>query len=97
MPGRSEFDGRGAGGLRTRYTPQSRLGQGLISVAPWVNVVLLLIMFALLDRKFVLQPGFRIELPAGPFEDGLSSALGAVVLSVPGAEPGAREDVVLLF
>lgn len=83
------------GGLRTRYFPKSRIGQGLISVAPWLNVVLLCMFFAILDARFVLQPGVVVRLPVAPFAEGLRSRMTAVVLSLETGLPGARMETVV--
>lgn len=85
---------RTVSGLRTRYFPKSRIGQGLVSVAPWVDVVLLVIIFAILDPKLVLQPGIVIEPPEMPLMKGVRSGLIAVVLSVRSEERGSREEIV---
>jgi biopolymer transport protein ExbD len=80
--------------LRTRYFPKSRIGQGLISVAPWVNMALLLIFMLLLDRKCVLQPGYVVELPRGPFRAGLRSDLAVIVRSVGQPGSGVRKEIL---
>lgn len=85
---------RDADWLRTRYRPKSRIGQGLISAAPWVDVVLLLIFFTLLDSKIVLQPGFVIELPEAGFRDGSRSSMMAVVISVEAMDGSQRQEIV---
>lgn len=81
-------------GLRTRYFPKSRIGQGLIQIAPWVNLILLLIMFSLLDSKIVLQPGIVVDLPKEPFRDGSRPTLRAVVLAVRNAQQSGLEEIV---
>jgi biopolymer transport protein ExbD len=91
-PRRPEEQGQGSG-LRTKYVPRSRIGQGLISVAPWVDVVLLIVFFLLVGSRVVLQPGVVVALPEGPFTEGTRPGLIAVVLSV-GGEGGRREEIV---
>ena len=86
--------GWNATGLRTRYFPKSRIGQGLISVAPWVNLALLLFCFLLLDFKLVLQPGVIVNLPRGPFREGTGFEMVAAVLSVPGTTANRREEFI---
>lgn len=81
-------------GLRTRFFPKSRLGHGLVSVAPWLNIVLLLIFFALLGDTFMLQPGVVVELPSGPFREGIRSRLVAVILSIDSGVGRARDEIV---
>jgi biopolymer transport protein ExbD len=85
---------RTVSGLRTRYVPRSRIGQGFVGVAPWLDVVLIVLFFILLESKFTLQPGVVIDLPEAPFRDGLRSELIAVVLSVESRGQGNREEIV---
>ena len=81
-------------GLRTRYFPKSRIGQGLISVAPWVNLALLMFCFLILDSKLVVQPGVCVELPRGPFREGTGFEIVADVLSVRGTGGAPREEMI---
>ncbi|MCE9615623.1 MAG: biopolymer transporter ExbD [Lentisphaerae bacterium] len=82
-------------GLRTRYRPRSRLGQGLISMAPWLDFVLLMIFFVLIKGNFIIEPGVRIELPRAQIRDGAPQGLAAVVLSVESGTPGVRDEIVV--
>ncbi len=95
----SESDGRITGGwdadgLRTRYRPRNRIGQSLISAAPWVNIVLLVLFFMMLESKITLQPGFVIELPDSRFNEGLRSGMQAVVFSLQAPSGWDRQEVV---
>jgi biopolymer transport protein ExbD len=81
-------------GLRTRYFPRSRIGQGLITVAPWLDVVLLLVCFVLVDARFTIQPGIVLELPDAPFTGGLHSDFVAVVFSIERIGDQGREEIV---
>jgi biopolymer transport protein ExbD len=87
---------RTVSGLRTRFFPKSRIGQGLVTVAPWVDVVILIVLFTMLDTKFVLQPGHRIALPRGPIRSGARARPGftAVVLSIESGDSVTRKEVV---
>jgi len=79
-------------GLRTRYSPRTRISQGLIGVGPWIDVVLLVLMFVLFEAKFVLHPGVVVEMPKGSFRDGTRGGMIAVVLSIEpsGSVPGGE-------
>jgi len=94
MIGRGTVKPQTVSGLRTRYTPKSRIGQGFVSLAPWFDVILLALFFVLLETKFVLQPGVTVELPTAPFTGGMRSDLIAVVLSVESQVPGTRDEIV---
>ncbi|MBL7114752.1 MAG: biopolymer transporter ExbD [Kiritimatiellae bacterium] len=69
-------------GLRTRYVPKNRINQGLVSVAPWLDVILVLIMFVLFNGTLVLHPGVVMDMPTDSFRDGTKGGMPAVVLSV---------------
>jgi biopolymer transport protein ExbD len=84
-------------GLRTRYLPRSRVNEGLISLAPWVNVALLVGFYLFIATRFVLVPGAVVELPAGPFQSGLRPELTAVVLAAPSGQPGAPREEIVFF
>lgn len=78
-------------GLRTRFFPKSRINQGLVSMAPWLNIILLIIMFGYLERKVVLQPGVVLDLPTASLNDGLPMDLIMVIRSEPFPRGKARE------
>jgi len=84
---------RAAGGLRTRFHPKSRIGQGLVAVAPWLNAVLLVGFFLVLNGNFVLDPGITVNAPSVPFRDGMHSRLVMVVFSVARVTPGERTEI----
>lgn len=85
--------GRLVQGLRTKYFPKSRINQGLISVGPWVNVVLLIIMFMMLNNRLVVQASYKVDLPSAKVDSGIRPDLVAVVRHFPPAgdfEAGER-------
>ena len=82
-------------GLRTRYFPKNRIGQGLISISPWIDVVMLVMFFFLLDSQVVLQPGIIIELPRQTFREGTRGAKRLAILHIKGAR--LSEDRTMIF
>ena len=86
---------RTVSGLRTRYFPRSRIGHGLVSMAPWIDVVLVVLFCVVLETKFVVRPGVTIELPEAPLQGGSLPGPTAVVMSVPSGVPGQREEIVI--
>lgn len=56
--------------LRRKFPSKMRPVRGLLEVAPWVNVVLLVLMFFIAQSSFVLRPGITVDLPAAPMTDG---------------------------
>lgn len=82
-------------GLRTRFSPKTRVGQGLISAAPWLNIVLLVIFFILVESRIVIQPGVIVNLPTAPFSNGSVPALTAVILATP--DHTGSSDTMVFF
>ncbi len=70
---------RSAEGLRTRYRPRCRINHAFFTVAPWIDVLLLMATFALMVGARSIIPGIRVELPMAPFREGLSSDLLLVI------------------
>jgi biopolymer transport protein ExbD len=80
--------------LRTRYFPKARLGHGLLSIAPWLDVILLFLFFVYLNSRWVLQPGVVIELPDGPFREGSHFGMVAVAMSIETSDGRAAKRIV---
>lgn len=80
-------------GLRTKYFPKNRIGHGLISAAPWLNIMLLLICFVILESRFILQQGVVIDLPPSSFKGMIHAELVLVVRSVDGGSQGKKEII----
>jgi biopolymer transport protein ExbD len=79
--------------MRTRFSPKNRIGHGLVSLAPWFDIILVLLFFVVTASRVAVQPGIVVELPAGEFHDGLRSRHVAVVsLQVP-ADSASRAVV----
>ncbi len=82
-------------GLRNRYRPEHRISRGMVTAAPWVDTVLLIVFFLLCSLPFVLQPGIVVELPFTNIGNGHSFGHTMVVtLQLEAAgEESAREVV----
>ncbi|MFO7869847.1 MAG: biopolymer transporter ExbD [Kiritimatiellia bacterium] len=85
---------RTVSGLRTRYFPKSRIGQGTVSVAPWVDIILLAAFFLLVGFRSAVQPGFVINLPRKEASQASPVGKVAVVMSVGAAGDEDRRHVV---
>jgi len=68
--------------------PRSRLNPELVAAAPWISLILLVLLFLMLDYRQVIQPGMVIELPRAPFSGGTFNRMAMVVR----AEPSATDD-----
>jgi len=76
------------------YRPDNRISRGMVGAAPWVNVVLLLGMYAYFSAPYVLQPGVRVELPSAPFTGGSPYGHNLVVMVQDEPGKGGRREVV---
>jgi biopolymer transport protein ExbD len=66
--------------LQRRFPPHRRVFCGPVDAVPFVNLVMLLMLFMILHSSFVLKPGITVNLPASSFASG--AGLGAVVVTV---------------
>lgn len=66
---------------RRRFHATHRSLRGLLAVAPWVNVVLLVLMFFVVNSSFVIQPGISLNLPTTPVTGG--ARFGDLVVTIP--------------
>ncbi len=104
-------DTRFAGpGLRTRFRPRSRILPLLFTLAPWINVLLLVVAFLFAVAGGTLPngtpihgdaivPGVRVDLPSAPFRDGAASSMLLVVNPLQGhpAADAAGPNVLVFF
>lgn len=80
-------------GLRTRFRPSCRIRPFYLTVAPWIDTLVLIVCFCFATRQVAIVPGLRADfptvaptLPSAPFVDGARSDLRIVV--TPSAEEG---------
>jgi len=67
--------------LRRNFRPQLRGAGGLLEATPWVDVVLLLILFILMQSATLKKPGLHVNLPSAVVTSG--ARYDAFVLTVP--------------
>ncbi len=83
-----------ASDLRMKYRPRMRMGVGLVSFAPWLDVLLVVALFWASSRVITMAPGMMLDLPEAPFEAG---SLVRHVLLVFAARPGGRSGDTAFF
>lgn len=81
-----------ASALRTRFVPKSRIRHGIVSMSPWLDLILLMVFCLLIESRILLQPGVVVELPSGTFETGVETGMIAVVVTLD-TPTGVREMV----
>ena len=67
--------------LRPVFRSRYRTHNGLIEIAPWINVTLLMLVFFMASSATLKKPGIMIDLPRGPANAG--ARYDANVVSVP--------------
>ncbi len=67
--------------LRRRIKPRSRAAGGLLELAPWVDVVLIVILFFMIHTATLVKPGVEIDLPIVPVSGG--ARYDTLVVTVP--------------
>ena len=73
--------GRSRAGLRLRYQSRSVTCRGLISAAPWIDLIFLIVFFFLAGSRLVLYPGAILKLPGAGSPPELRPSVTAVVLA----------------
>jgi biopolymer transport protein ExbD len=66
--------------LRRRYMAQAPRVRGLLQVAPWVNVTLLVLLFTIVNSAYVMQPGVVVDLPSSVTTGG--ARFGSLIVTV---------------
>jgi len=61
-------------------------------MSPWLDLVLIIIFFVIVESRIILQPGVVIDLPSAEFAGGLRSRMTLVLLSIEGSA-GKRDEV----
>ena len=62
-----------------RFKGKRHFARGYSFGAVGLNAALLIVGFYIINSRFVLQPGVRIELPAAPFADGVPFLQSTIV------------------
>jgi len=67
--------------FRRRFRQNQRLAGGLLDSAPWIDVVLLVILFMITQTATLKKPGLQVDLPVARAASG--ARYDAYVLTVP--------------
>lgn len=76
--------------------PRNRAAQGFFSALPWIDAAAIALIFIALCSTTILLPGRLLDLPEGPFTEGLpQNGLIAIVQPVDSPE-GIQETLLFL-
>ena len=76
------FGGWSASGLRMRFRPASRICQSFMTVSPWLDVILVVLLFVFVSGELLVSPGMPVKLPEGPFVEGVRHGVPMVLVAV---------------
>jgi biopolymer transport protein ExbD len=80
--------------LRIRYFPTCRIGGGFLVLVPWINLIMILFFYYTFAGKFVLQPGYRVELPYSLAVTGSRSDVMLVIRGIDGSSATPLREFV---
>lgn len=78
--------------LRDRFTRGGWGGRALFAAAPWINLVLLVVLFLAVGNRVLVRPGVVFDLPRAPFREGMVDGLS--VYMVPASRTNGPETMV---
>ena len=78
------FGGWSAAGLRLRFKPSSRISQSMLTISPWVDVLLVGVFMVVVTMGLTITPGVPVKLPEAPFIEGIRHGIPMVLLAVEG-------------
>ncbi len=67
--------------FRRHFHPTRRRVRGLLVTTPWIDLVLLVVLFFITQSSFVVQPGVVLDLPRAPAAG--HARYGDLVVTIP--------------
>jgi biopolymer transport protein ExbD len=79
---------------RTVYRFGGAWAHALLSMVPWVNGVIIVVMVLMVNHRMVISPGVVFDLPRATFREGMYVGLTALMITVARDTPGGEETLV---
>lgn len=79
---------------RTVYRFGGAWSHALLSMVPWINVVVIVVMLLLVNHRTVISPGVVFDLPRATFREGMYVGLTALMITVARDTPGGEETLI---
>lgn len=70
--------------------------QAVMYSVPWINAIILFILFFLYHERITISPGIVFDLPPAPLREGSHTGLTALMFSV-NQESMSREEAMVFF
>jgi len=87
---------RFGGTSRSRFRRQNFMLHGFLAAAPWLNVLVVGVLLALVGSRYLMQRGTVFELPAAPFDEG-SLLMTPAALLLPLDDTATEKGALLFF
>jgi biopolymer transport protein ExbD len=68
--------------------------QAVLSLVPWLNAVVLLVLLMAVNERMVVSPGVVFDLPGAALREGSHAGLTALMIAVERDAPGGDETLV---
>jgi len=88
---------RSAEGMRLRFRPKARLNHALLSLIPWINVLILAFAVVVTLGSHLVIPGMPITLAKVPFQDGFKTDLVLLVVAEATSRNNHEQKVQVFF
>ncbi|MEI7901047.1 MAG: biopolymer transporter ExbD [bacterium] len=79
---------------RTVYRFGGAWAHALLSMVPWIDCVIILVLMVLVNRRTVISPGVVFDLPRATFREGMYVGLTALMITVARDTPGGEETLI---
>lgn len=79
---------------RTVYRFGGVWAHALLSMVPWLDCVIIVVLLLLVKRQTVISPGVVFDLPRATFREGMYAGLTALMITVARDTPGGEETLI---
>jgi biopolymer transport protein ExbD len=79
---------------RTVYRFGGAWAHALLSMVPWANGVIIVVMVLMVNHRMVISPGVVFDLPRATFREGMYVGLTALMITVARDTPGGEETLI---
>jgi biopolymer transport protein ExbD len=79
---------------RSIYRFGGTWAQALLSLVPWLNAVVLVVLLLAVNERLVVSPGVVFDLPRAALREGVHAGMTALMIAVERDTPGGDETLI---
>lgn len=79
---------------RSIYRFGGTWAQALLSMVPWLNAIVLVVLLLAVNERLVVSPGVMFDLPRATVREGAHAGLTALMIAVERDGPGGDEALI---